>query len=114
MPSLDFEGEAVTPELLEQLFQEFEKKWITRLVVNDSLVLLWSRRSFVTASEPATCALLRFRDASQAWDALLSDWRAITMPRPVNFPRSPSAWAFCRTMPYTVPPRSPLTPSSPF
>ena len=36
MPSQDFEGEAITPELLEQLFQEFEKKWITRLVVTTS------------------------------------------------------------------------------
>lgn len=74
MPSRDFDGEEITPELLEQVFLDFRKKYITRVVVNDELVLLWSRRSFVTASEPATCALLRFRDASQAWDALLSDW----------------------------------------
>lgn len=74
MPSQDFEGDAITPELLEQVFLDFRKKHITRVVVNDNLVLLWSRHSFVTASEPATCALLRFRDTSHAWDALLSDW----------------------------------------
>ena len=94
MPSLDFEGEAVTPELLEQLFQEFEKKWITRLVVNDSLVLLWSRRSFVTASEPATCALLRFRDASQAWDALLSDWESYYYAQAGELPQVPFRMGF--------------------
>ena len=94
MPSLDFEGEAITPELLEQLFQEFEKKWITRLVVNDSLVLLWSRRSFVTASEPATCALLRFRDASQAWDALLSDWESYYYAQAGELPQVPFRMGF--------------------
>ena len=76
MPSQDFEGDDITPALLEQLFQEFEKKWVTRLVVNHDLVLLWSRHSFVTASVPGTCALLRFQDASQSWNALLSDWES--------------------------------------
>lgn len=94
MPSQDFEGEAITPELLEQLFQEFEKKWITRLVVNDNLVLLWSRRSFVTASEPATCALLRFRDASQAWDALLSDWESYYYAEAGELPQVPFRMGF--------------------
>lgn len=70
MPSQDFEGDAITPALLEQLFQEFEKKWINRLVVNHNLVLLWSQRG----SQPMTCALLRFQDSSQSWDRLLSDW----------------------------------------
>lgn len=76
MPSQDFAGDAITPALLEQLFQKFEKKWITRLVVNHELVLLWSRRSFVTDSQPGTCALLRFHDDSKSWDALLSDWES--------------------------------------
>ena len=74
MPNQDFEGENITPELLEQVFLDFRKKYVTCVVVNEELVLLWSQRSFVPPSEPATCALLRFRDASQAWDALLSDW----------------------------------------
>lgn len=94
IPSQDYEGEDITPELLEQLFQEFEKKWITRLVVNDNLVLLWSRRSFVTASEPATCALLRFRDASQAWDALLSDWESYYYAEAGELPQVPFRMGF--------------------
>ena len=94
MPSQDYEGEDITPELLEQLFQEFEKKWVTRLVVNDNLVLLWSRRSFVTASEPATCALLRFRDASQAWDALLSDWESYYYAEAGELPQIPFRMGF--------------------
>lgn len=74
MPDQDFAGEAITPELLEQLLQQFETKQVTRLVVNDSLVLLWSQTGFETAGQPATCALLQFRDSARAWDALLSDW----------------------------------------
>ena len=94
MPSQDFEGDAITPDLLEQLFQEFEKKWITRLVVNGDLVLLWSRRSFVTASVPGTCALLRFRDASQSWDALLSDWESYYYAQADETPQVPFRMGF--------------------
>ena len=74
MPSQDFEGEDITPALLAQLLQGFEMKQVTRLVVNHNLVLLWSQPSFVTAAQPGTCALLRFRDEARARDGLLSDW----------------------------------------
>lgn len=73
LPSEEYEGEAITPELLEQLLEKFEIKTVTRLEVNHELVLLWSKRSFFNREVPGVCALLRFDDASSSWGALLSD-----------------------------------------
>ena len=48
----------------------------------------------MTASEPATCALLRFRDASQAWDALLSDWESYYYAQAGELPQVPFRMGF--------------------
>ncbi len=94
LPSEEYEGEAITPELLEQLLEKFEIKTVTRLEVNHELVLLWSKRSFFNREVPGVCALLRFDDASSSWGALLSDWNSYLYAEADTVPQTPFRLGF--------------------
>lgn len=94
LPSEEYEGEAITSELLEQLIEKFEIKTVTRLEVNHELVLLWSKRSFFNREVPGVCALLRFDDASSSWGALLSDWNSYLYAEADTVPQIPFRLGF--------------------
>lgn len=67
-PSRDYPPEEISQPLLEQLFHDFEQQRVHRLVFDGRLVLLWDFEG-----QGGTCALLRFYDGDQRWEALLAN-----------------------------------------